>query len=52
MFHNGDNFSPCGSCRQVISEFGENIDLIFKWDGEVIIESLKGVLPFNFKSTK
>jgi len=44
----GDNFSPCGSCRQVINEFGENIDLIFEWDGEVIVESLKDVLPYNF----
>ena len=44
----GDNFSPCGSCRQVINEFGEDIDLIFEWDGEVVVESLKGILPYNF----
>jgi len=45
---NGDNFSPCGSCRQVISEFGEDIDLIFEWDGKVVVDSLKGILPYNF----
>lgn len=44
----GDNFSPCGSCRQVINEFGEDIDLIFEWNGEVVIDSLKDVLPYNF----
>ena len=44
----GDNFSPCGSCRQVINEFGEDIDLIFEWDGEVVVNSLKGILPYNF----
>ena len=44
----GENFSPCGSCRQVINEFGEDIDLIFKWNGEVVVNSLKGILPYNF----
>ncbi len=44
----GDNFSPCGSCRQVINEFGEDIDLIFEWDGEVVVDSLKDILPYNF----
>ena len=44
----GDNFSPCGSCRQVINEFGEDIDLIFVWDGEVVVDSLKAILPYNF----
>jgi cytidine deaminase len=44
----GDNFSPCGSCRQVINEFGDNIDLIFEWDGKVVVDSLKSILPYNF----
>ena len=44
----GKNFSPCGSCRQVINEFGEDIDLIFEWDGKIVIDSLKSVLPYNF----
>jgi len=43
-----DNFSPCGSCRQVINEFGEDIDLIFEWDGKIVVDSLKGILPYNF----
>jgi len=44
----GENFSPCGACRQVINEFGEDIDLIFEWDGEVIVDTLKSILPYNF----
>ncbi len=44
----GENFSPCGSCRQVINEFGEDIDLIFEWDGKVVVDSLKSILPYNF----
>ena len=44
----GDNFSPCGSCRQVINEFGEDIDLIFEWNGKVVVDSLKSILPYNF----
>jgi cytidine deaminase len=44
----GENFSPCGSCRQVINEFGEDIDIIFEWEGEIVVETLKGVLPYNF----
>ena len=44
----GENFSPCGACRQVINEFGEDIDVIFEWDGEVVVDSLKEILPYNF----
>ena len=44
----GENFSPCGACRQVINEFGEDIDLIFEWDAGVVVDSLKGILPYNF----
>ena len=44
----GKNFSPCGACRQVINEFGEDIELIFEWNDELVVESLKGVLPYNF----
>ena len=45
----GPNFSPCGACREVINEFGENMAVIFEFDGQVIMTSLKGLLPFNFK---
>ena len=44
----GDNFSPCGACRQVISEFGTDIDLIYKWDDKIVVEKLKTLLPYSF----
>jgi cytidine deaminase len=42
--------SPCGACRQVLSEFGEDIVvLIAKEDGEVIMETtLRDSLPYSF----
>ena len=44
----GDNFSPCGACRQVISEFGTDIDLVYKWDDKIVVEKLKTLLPYSF----
>lgn len=44
-----DDFSPCGSCRQVISEFGDEIVVVFEFGGKVVLTNLKGLLPFNFK---
>lgn len=44
----GKNFSPCGSCRQVINEFGEDIKIIFEWNEEIVVDSLKNLLPYNF----
>ena len=45
----GPNFSPCGACREVINEFGEEVAVVFEFDGQVIMASLKDLLPFNFK---
>ncbi|MBN2965404.1 cytidine deaminase [Sulfurospirillum sp. T05] len=44
----GKNFSPCGPCRQVISEFGADIEVIFEWDGAVVVAPLKTLLPYAF----
>ncbi len=46
----GKNFSPCGSCRQVINEFGDDIDIIFEWEEKVVTASAKSMLPYNFVS--
>ena len=41
--------SPCGACRQVISEFGEDITLIMaNLKGEVKIKKIKELLPEAF----
>ena len=41
--------SPCGACRQVISEFGEDIPLIMaNLKGDVKIKKIKELLPGAF----
>ncbi|RQW83931.1 MAG: cytidine deaminase [Geobacter sp.] len=44
-----ENFSPCGACREVINEFGEDMVIIFEFEGKLIITKLKEILPYNFK---
>jgi cytidine deaminase len=44
-----DDFSPCGACRQVINEFGDNIVVIFEFGGETVVTTLASILPYNFK---
>lgn len=44
-----DDFSPCGACRQVINEFGDDMVVIFEFGGETVITNLAGILPYNFK---
>lgn len=44
----GENFSPCGSCRQVLQEFGSSINVIFEFDGEINSMPLLDLLPKGF----
>lgn len=44
-----DDFSPCGACRQVINEFGDDMVVIFEFGGETVITTLAEILPYNFK---
>ena len=44
----GENFSPCGSCRQVLQEFGSNITVIFEFDGKINTMPLSELLPKGF----
>jgi len=44
----GENFSPCGACRQVIREFGADINVIFKWNGEMVMQTIDALLPYGF----
>lgn len=42
--------TPCGACRQVISEFGADIEIICCCDGpEVLSFTSEGLLPDRFK---
>lgn len=43
-----DDFSPCGACRQVINEFGDQMTVVFEFKDKIIITNLKDILPFNF----
>lgn len=42
--------SPCGVCRQFISEFGPEIQILFHWQGELQQRPIKELLPFSFSS--
>ena len=44
-----DDFSPCGACRQVLNEFGDDMVVIFEFGGKIIVTTLAEVLPYNFK---
>ncbi|XP_048374767.1 cytidine deaminase [Sphaerodactylus townsendi] len=40
---------PCGSCRQVLREFGKQWDLyLTKSDGTYIVKTLEQLLPYSF----
>jgi cytidine deaminase len=41
--------SPCGACRQVILEFGENAVVIFKGTGGIQELSISDLLPHSFR---
>jgi cytidine deaminase len=42
-------FPPCGACRQVLAEFGEDIDVIYGNDFTVTQTTLKEILPHTFR---
>ncbi len=40
---------PCGACRQVLSEFCEDLPILITWgEGEVLESSLNELLPHSF----
>ncbi len=41
--------SPCGACRQVISEFGENASVIFKGQHSYLEMPITDLLPETFR---
>ena len=48
---NGDDApcSPCGACRQVIAEFGENAIVIFRAQKDYLEMSIRDLLPESFR---
>lgn len=41
--------SPCGACRQVIAEFGENALVIFRGQKDYVEMSIQDLLPESFR---
>jgi cytidine deaminase len=41
--------SPCGACRQVIFEFGDNAVVIFKGQKDYVEASIQDLLPESFR---
>jgi cytidine deaminase len=41
--------SPCGACRQVIAEFGENAIVIFRGQKDYVEMSIQDLLPESFR---
>lgn len=42
-------FPPCGACRQVLAEFGEDIKIYFGNDTVITETNLKEILPHTFR---
>lgn len=42
--------SPCGACRQVISEFGDTARVLFPSGGDVVITTIRDLLPIPFQA--
>src|SRR5260221_10421508 len=41
--------SPCGACRQVISEFGPSAIVIYKYNGKIFEQDTASLLPAAFE---
>lgn len=52
VFSPKGEISPCGICRQFISEFGPYIQILFQWQGELQQVAIKELLPFSFSKTQ
>lgn len=52
VYGEGESVPPCGMCRQFIIEFGEDIEVIFKYEGEIIVKTISELLPYKFNFNK
>ena len=48
VFSPKGEISPCGVCRQFISEFGPDIQILFHWQGQVQQMPITDLLPYSF----
>ncbi|MBI9032261.1 cytidine deaminase [bacterium] len=42
-------FPPCGACRQVLAEFGEDIIIYYGNDHQITETTMKEILPHTFR---
>ena len=47
--HSARTGSPCGACRQFLSEFGLDLRVVYLCEGEVVAEPLSALLPAAFE---
>lgn len=40
--------SPCGACRQVMIEFGRDIVVLFRQQGQLVQRTISELVPFDF----
>jgi cytidine deaminase len=55
VYSSSGNVTPCGACRQVISEFAQKADIVYKdKNNKIKIEKINSLLPkcFDKKSLK
>ena len=52
VFSPKGEISPCGVCRQFISEFGPDIQILFHWQGQLRQMPIHELLPFSFSQTQ
>ncbi|MBN2190287.1 MAG: cytidine deaminase [Candidatus Aureabacteria bacterium] len=47
----GQDVSPCGACRQVLSEFSPEMTVVWQKNGKTVSRTLRELLPerFDFK---
>lgn len=50
VVENPNGGTPCGACRQVIAEFGENAKIYYKIKGQECETTLDALLPSHFNS--
>jgi cytidine deaminase len=44
----GGKTYPCGICRQVLNEFGPDMDIVLDDHGKIVVINLKEMLPYAF----
>lgn len=45
----GPTGPPCGSCRQALAEFAPDLRVLFPYEGELTLMSLRELLPVQFR---